>query len=400
MKYLFVFTTLLLCLSNQAESTKTINFSGQNGDVFELDLINTVTRYREEDRDTTCTRQVPYQVEECGNETRYRQECRQVPGRNVCHTEYETRCRTVTRYRRECHRGPDRQVCRNTDPRRVCRNGECRTVPGRRICETKPGQQTCRQVPYQDRECTQEPRRVCNWEPSRNVCSQVPYQEWVCRMVTRYRDETYACRRTVRVPYTFDRKVSSSVEINYNDDAPKTNVDFDFIMDELSEVTVKAKDNSRKPVLISMKKVTSRLDMPDSSSSSVTFDFEFFDKEEELEPIKKAIQGMGLSQSAAWFTIGYVSKPERIKVALKIVRDGPFSGAKTLFNKTLNYTELSFQQTNGGTKLLVDLSKYGVSLKDKKHEVTVEVSLNFEDEIINRTREPLTRRQNFEIKVN
>lgn len=56
MKYLFVFTTLLLCLSNQAESTKSINFSGQNGDVFELDLINTVTRYREEDRDTTYTR--------------------------------------------------------------------------------------------------------------------------------------------------------------------------------------------------------------------------------------------------------------------------------------------------------------------------------------------------------
>ncbi|MCF8058102.1 MAG: hypothetical protein K9K67_02305 [Bacteriovoracaceae bacterium] len=400
MKFLFLLTTLLLCISSQAESSKTINYSGQNGDALELDIINTVTRYREEDQDSTCTRQIPYETEECGYETRYRQECRQVPGRDVCRTEYETRCRTVTRYRRECRRGPDRQVCRDTPPRQVCRNGECRTVPGRRVCDTRPGQEVCRQVPYQDRECTREPRRVCDWEPGRNVCSQVPYQEWICRMVTRYRDETYPCRRTVRIPYTFDRKVSSSVNINYVDDAPRTNVDFEFIIDEMAEVTVRAKDNSRKPVLISMKKVTSRVDMPDSSNSSVNFDFAFFDREKEFEPIKKAIQGMGLSSNAAWFTTGYISKPERIKVALKIVRDGPFSGAKTLFDKTLTHNQLSFQQVNGGTKLLIDLSKYGVSLKDKKHEVTVEVSLNFEDEIINRTREPLTRRQNFEIKVN
>lgn len=398
MKFL-VLLAALLSLNVLATDSKTITYNGQNGDSLELETINSVTRYREEDRDTTCTRKVPYQTEECGYETRYRQECRFEPGRNVCRTEYERRCRTVTRYRRECRRGPDRRVCRDTPPRRVCRNGECRTNPGRRICDTKPGEQICRQVPYQDRECTREPRRVCDWVPGRNVCDQVPYQEWVCRNVTRYRDETYACRRTVRIPYNFDRTVKADVNVSYSNPAQEGLIDFIFTLTEDGDVTVRANDKSQRPMLIGLNKEVQADRQDDQTNTQASFAFNLYDKETELAPVSKSITRGGLTRSAAWFTMGRVTKPERIKIKMVITRSTIFGNVRTPFNKTLSANDVVLQNSGDGTKVQVDLSKFGVSLDDKKWTMNVEVSLEFEGNIINRTREPLKKSQSFEIRV-
>jgi hypothetical protein len=390
-----------LSLGAAAESNRTINYTGQNGESFELDTINTITRYKEEERDSTCTRQIPYEVEECGYETRYRQECNWRPGRRECRTEYDTRCRTVTRYRRQCTRTPDRRVCRNTQPTRICRNGVCRTEPGRRICDTKPGRETCRQVPYQDRECTREPRQVCNQIPGRNVCTDVPYQEYRCQMVTRYRSEDYACRRTFKVPYSFDRKVNANVEVSFaQQDMRNPMVDFIFSLTEQGQISVKALDKSSKPALISMKSTNpSDVVSDDFTSIGRNYQFEILNKEVEMAPIKKAISSVGLTKSAAYFTIGKVTNKDRLRVKLVIVRDGPFSGPKTRFNKTLTANDIKLTNSGSNTKVSVNLAKYGVELKDKKHEVSIEVSLNFENDIINLKREPFKRKQDFEIKV-
>ena len=388
------------CIGAYASPTKTITFDGQNEDSFSLDTINTITRYKEEERDTTCTRQIPYQTEECGNETRYRQECRWQPGRNVCRTEYDTRCRTVTRYRQECRTEPGRQVCRNAPPRQICRNGTCRTEPGRRICDNKPGRRVCRQVPYQDRQCDRVPRQVCRNEPGRNVCSQVPYQEWVCRTVTRYRDETYACRRTVRIPYSFDRKIEGEVNVSYKDISNDALVELIFNLKENGNITANAVDKSNKPLLISLKKDVQQDVQDDFTKSNGVFHLNFYDKETELAPIKENIHSVGLSRTGAWLSIGKVSKPERLQVYMKIVRDGLFSGPKTKFEKTLNSNEFNLVSNGTSTKVQIDLTKYGVELDDKKHDVVIEVSLKFEDEIINLTREQFKRKQDFEIKVN
>lgn len=392
MKHIFTFLALaLLGLQVHAASSETLNFQGQTGDTLSLDTINTVVRYKDEERDSTCTRQIPYEAEECGYETRYCQECSWEPGRNVCRTEYETRCRTVTRYRQECTRGPDRRVCRNTPPRQICRNGNCRTEPGRRICDTKPGERTCRQVPYQDRECTREPRQVCNWEPGRNVCDQVPYREWICRTVTRYRSEDYPCRRTFKVPYNFDRKVKGDLEVSYNDQSRGALVDFIFSLTEAGELDVRANDKSGRPVLIGMSKEVNADVQADETNTRGIFAFTFFDKEEELAPIKKAIQSAGLTRTAAWFTIGKVSNPERISVSMVITRKTVLGNTRTPFSKTLTASDLILRNVEGGTKVQIDLSKFGVNLDDKKWDMNVEVSLNFEDSIINRTREPLKK---------
>ncbi len=399
MKYFLALLLIMGFSATQASESQTLTFNGQPADSLTLETIDTITRYREEDRDTTCTRKVPYETEECGYETRYRQECRWQDGRNVCRTEYERVCRTVTRYRRECRQGEPRRVCRQTDPTRICRNGRCRTEPGRTVCDYKPGRQVCTQVPYQDRECTREPRRVCNWEPGRNVCSQVPYQEWVCRTVTRYRDEQYACRRTVRIPYNFDRKVKANININYNDPTQQGLVDFILTLDKGGQVSVKGNDRSDKPVLIGMSKVSNTDLSEDETLTTVGLEFNLYDKETELAPVKENIRSAGLTRTGAWFTMGRITNPDRVRVGVTITRKTILGNTRTPFNKILSANELNLTRNGDGTKVLIDLSKYGVSLDDKKWTMKVDVNLTFEDNIINRTRETLSRSGQFEIRV-
>jgi len=389
----------LLSLGIHANNSEEITYQGQNGDTINLETINTVTRYREEMRDTTCTRQIPYTVEECGYETRDRQECRWEPGRNVCRTEYDRVCRSVTRYRQECRTTPGRQVCRNTPPRQICRNGRCRTEPSRRICDTKPGERICRQVPYQDRECDSVPRQVCDRVPGRNVCTDVPYQEYICRDVTRYRSEDYPCRKPVQIPYTFDRKVSAEVNISYRDKSPGALVDFEYFLTEGGEIQVNAKDKSNKPVLISLVKDDQIDRQADSTETRSSVELKFLDKERELSPIKKAISGVGLSESAAWFSTGVITNPKNVNIRVKITRKTILGNTRTPFEKELKATDFRITPSGDRSKLTLDLSKYGVELKSKKHKVEIKVALKLGGEILNPTRGDLSRSDRFEVRV-
>ena len=186
MKNKMFYLLSLLMLSSFAVSagdSHRVQFSGQSFETFNMDTTRSVTRYRSEERESTCTRQVPYQEEVCGYVTRYERECRWEPGRERCYNEQHQECRNVTRYRQQCTQGPGRQVCRQMPGRQQCRtlpNGQqrCRQIPGRRVCEQKPGRRQCRQVPYQARECRNVPRRRCEQTPGRNICQNVPRQVW------------------------------------------------------------------------------------------------------------------------------------------------------------------------------------------------------------------------------
>lgn len=246
---------LLLCVSAFAQETMDFQYKGQPLETLALERVLVETRTRTEMQDSTCTRQIPYQDRECGNVTRYRQECSWIPARQECGRRDERRCRDVTRYRQECTRGPSRQrcqdfpggeVCSNGPSREICENREgpqecrdtpqgrvcrrraptrsCRTVPGERTCrpappqrrcETIPGEQTCRQVPYNDQECSTTSVPYCYEVPGRNDCRDIPYQEYVCRDVTRYRSETYACQRPVEIPYQVNVSVKANLEVSF-----------------------------------------------------------------------------------------------------------------------------------------------------------------------------------------
>ncbi len=399
MKKSFLAVLLLSCFNLFGASNDSLQYRGQEEDQFTLNLTKSVTLYRTEYRDSTCTRQVPYTSEECSNETRYRQQCRWQAGQNICRTEYDRQCRTVTRHRRECSRQPGRRVCRNSEPQRICRNGRCFTEPSRRICENKPGREVCRQVPYQDRQCDSVPRRVCDREPGRNVCSQVPYQEYVCRNVTQYRSETYACQQPVQIPYTVDKEVVSDVVVRYQDKTDQASAKLNFQLLDNGQVTVKAIDTSDLPTFIRVQKSEQVNNQDGDISSQVEFQIKFIDQKKTISPVTKGISSVGLSPNSLWFSLGKVHQPKRLEIKATIVRDGLFSSAKVLFNKILNAEDLNISHHDGSSRIKIDLSKYGVELKKRKHEITIEAKVILEDAIVNQPRNGLSTSHSVEIKA-
>lgn len=156
---------LLFSLNSFASLEAPLRFNGQNAEPLKLEKVMKVTRSFPKEIETTCTRQVPYEVYRCHDVTRYRQECSWVPARQECRTEYDRQCRSVTRYREECTRGPSRQ--------------ECHTTPTRQVCTDRPSRQVCTQLPSRE-ECSTTPsRQVCTDRPSREVCTERPTRE-VC----------------------------------------------------------------------------------------------------------------------------------------------------------------------------------------------------------------------------
>ncbi len=273
----FVLGLVLSMAAVAQESSSEFSFRGQATEAVGLERTLTETRTRTEMRDSTCTRQVPYQDRECGYETRYRQECSWVPPREECGRRDERRCRDVTRYRQECTNGPDRRVCDNIPGERVCtnrpdreicedRSGEeecrevngrrvcrrtggrqCRTVPGERVCHDRPdrtvcrdvpGERHCRQVSYPDQECTTQSVPWCHTIPGQNVCRDIPYEEHVCRNVTRYRTETYACKEPVEVPYEVTFNLSGELEVQFVNPDFRTEVPFTANLTEARTFTL------------------------------------------------------------------------------------------------------------------------------------------------------------------
>lgn len=372
---------ILFSISIFANDEGKLIFNGQTSDSISFSKTITETRYRTEMRDSTCTRQIPYEEKVCGYETRYRQECRFEPGRNRCWTEHEQQCRTVVRYRRQCSTSPGRQVCHDTPSRRECRTRAdgrqiCRDVPGRRVCRQEPGRQTCRDVPYNDRVCTSVPRQRCEWEPGRNICRDVPYQEYVCRMVTRYRSEDYACKKPVQIPYNVDVNVESEVDFTFKDQTNYgANVEFNFLVDDSANFNLNHKDLRSNKTFIHIVKDINKTRSGDLISIKGTASVIFLDKAEFYSPVSSGITNALLKTNSLSFLVGRVYYQQNTSFKVKIVRDGALSSPKTIFERELQASDLVIMDSNDSSVITLDFSKFGFELKNKKHEISIDVSI-------------------------
>jgi len=65
--YLFLFSLFLFnnTVNAEVDSSRRFDFNGQEQELCELQQMLTETRYRTEEVDDTCTRQVPYDSYEC-----------------------------------------------------------------------------------------------------------------------------------------------------------------------------------------------------------------------------------------------------------------------------------------------------------------------------------------------
>lgn len=394
---LMLAASLLQATENSPRNSFT--YDGQNSENVILELIRKETRYRDRVIDTTCERQVQVgEREQCGNETRYRQECHTVPGRNHCYDVYDQDCRTVTRYRQDCSYEPGRQVCRQGPARQVCttrRNGAqvCATQPGEQICHTEPGRQVCRQVPYSDRECRQVTRTQCDWIPAQQECRNVAYNEWVCRQVPVYETQTYACQQTVKEPYeVVAEKVNANIDYEFAGATNGARAKFNTEVVSGGRVILTAKDQSSQSKLIIAKRKLSKEVNGNEVTVNGTVEIRFQNEAALLAPVKTALSNFELGQNSMSFLMGKVQDASDLSLTVTIKREG-----ETELSKKLARSQFSLSSSGNKSKVDFNFNKhFGLKLSRgvfKKHvyDVTITAELALPSELLN-TPAPATKK--------
>ncbi|MBK25275.1 MAG: hypothetical protein CME70_14870 [Halobacteriovorax sp.] len=358
----------------------------------------TETNYRRE-CDRTPDRQ------QCSNETRYRKECERGPSRRECRNVRRTRrechmdnsnrqcrtepareqCRTNRNGERRCRTIPAREICENK-PERVCRDvpyteQECETVPGEvhcrkvpyqeRVCHTIPGEQVCRQVPYNDEVCEDVPRQACEWIPSRQDCRTVQIGEnQVCRDVTRYRQESYACQEEIQVPYTVTLKnflLNSNLKFlkpeGYNPEFTLVNK-----LTENGESKFLLKDAGEFKPMAFLETIEERSENGKDIEIDGTYKFSILDGENFKRNLSK-IDQVELSKEFLSFKLGMHAEVKGHKVFLKLKKD-----EKVLISRELKKSEYNTSVEGKVINFQVSMEKLALKLKNMqkyKYELVV-----------------------------
>lgn len=366
----------------------------------------TETDYRRE-----CTRSPDR--ERCSNETRYRKECERGPSRRECRNERRTRqechmdnsnrecrtepareqCRTNSSGQRNCRTIPAREICTNK-PERVCRDVPyteqvCNTVPGEvqcrqvayqeRVCHTIPGEESCRNVPYSNEVCEDVPRQACEWIPSRQDCQTTQIGEnQVCRDVTRYRTESYACTEDIQVPYTVTLKnYLLNSELNFE---VEEGYQADFILS-----TSLTKNGQTKFLLGDTRETSPMAFMIKTEESSEsgkdvtiagTYNLEVLNSlkiKEELGKISK----VELSIENLKFAVSTHEKVQDYEYFLKLENEG-----NTLFSRALTSSEVLLKKEGEQLLAIVDFKTINLKLeKLQKYTYKVGVLPKFKKEL-------------------
>lgn len=397
---------MALTMSAHAESEKVFQYQGQREESFDLDSILKGTEYREEQVNTTCYRDIPYTENVCRMETRYRQECRQIPGRQECRTIYDQECRYETRYRQECsHTGGGRQ-CRTIPGDVVCHrapNGEnrCQKVPPREVCEDRPGNRVCRSVPYQERVCHTVPRNHCDWIPPRTACENYPYQERVCRDEVRYRQEAYACVKTIQVPYEVVLKNhKANVIVNFTE-LGNINSPIAFVasLTTHGDVNLTAKDSSASHGVFVRKQQTNT-EVGKENTIEAKFPVTLVNLSESLKIARGSITNVDLGKHHLHFNVAGLVDLSRAKLYVRINKKD-----EVKFERSLGTNEYTVTNTNGESRIQLNLEKLGApklgGVFTTKHQITVQLTFDYSDlgTMVFPTQEALTLKASVEEKV-
>lgn len=421
-KVLVAFSLLVVMNLGFAETEKNISYENQREESFDLENFLKETRYKQEQVESTCYRQVPYTENVCRNETRYRQECRTIPGHQecrtvfdrICHSEtrYERECRTypgepvcrvVVRYRQECERRGGGRQCRQIPPDIRCHrapNGEqkCEKIPGREECTNTPGEQVCRQVPYEEREChtgpsrqecrdvprqhevcENRPRQQCDWIPDQRVCENIPYYERVCKDEILYRQEAYACMKTIDVPYEVTLKThKADVLIEFLNNASAVTPAFNVSLDTKGSMTLKGKDQGATRTAAFVKKEIKNSDADGINTISAKYKIALFDRSELFKFVDSGLSNLELRKDSLSFYVQGKFEVKRSSLAIRIAKKD-----EVKFEKTLDGTQFLTEFDGIGTKVTVDIEKYGApklgGLFTKKHSVILKLKLDYSD---------------------
>ncbi len=326
------------------------------------------------------------------------QVCRQVPGQQICtNIPGERTCRTIPG-EQICTNQPGQQICQTIPGQNVCRQVPgpqiCRTIPGQPICREEQGPQVCRQIAYNDRECQNVPRRVCQWIPPRPVCEQVPYQEQVCQDVTRYRTESYACTRTIQVPYTvvvkrFEAKVAVQFE-GARDQAAKANFKVD--LSDRGELDLQAKAMSPEHLWVATRQLA-RTTQGEVDSIDALFHVDVLPMNI-LSPVSVPISELKVRKKVLTFQIGQVARPDLLRLHLKIERKG-----QVALDKMLAPNDLLLTKDGATTLVTINTEKLGFTFAwAHAYIISLDLRVEFTGKVLNQPAPP-TKQEFIEKKT-
>jgi len=393
----------LFCSPLLAGTSKTVTFNGQSSDNVDLSYDTQETRSRDEVIDSTCTRQVPngeHQV--CVNETRYRQECHIEPARQNCYTTPSRQDCSYGPSRQECGYGPSRQDCSYGPGRQVCNtvgggvvchmeNGRriCRTEPGRQQCHMVPGQYHCRTIPGQyycrtvqgEYYCRTIPGDYrCDTIPAQNVCTQVPYLENVCHTETTYKTETYACKKTISVPYNVTIRHDAKVDLTFTNEMNIVKTDLSVIFSNDNDVSIKT---GATDVLVFVKKTNSTVDQSnDTRTTNASFNVTLLPKDKVLSPVKGPADQVNLTRDQLTFVVGKIYNTAQFKVNFVLFAKSDIWHHSVNADKTLSGDDLQITDgLNGQSVITINLRTLGLDIPPRKnYEVTINTSINLGDD--------------------
>jgi len=355
MKKVLVSCFIFACIFSSnllASTSKTLVFKGQVQESVALNFSGDETRFRDQVVDSTCTRQVPNGTEQvCEEETRYRQDCQ------------------WTRESEECHYGDSEIQCHESSPEIVCNieNGRriCRNEPGRRICETVPG------------------RRICTRIPSEYICHDIPYSETVCHNETTYETQSYACKKTISVPYTVKVNHAADIDFTFVNTIDVKETSFDVIYDENNDISLVAKDPSI--LVFAEKQILETTLTGNTYKTSGAFKITLLAKEKVLSPVKAPADKVELTLDELEFVVGKVFDPSAFKVTFTLFAKSDFFHRSVNVTKTLTAKDLELVDTFEGTSVKVNFKALGISIPKRKYDITIDTSveLNVDGEVVN-----------------
>lgn len=334
----------------------------------------THTEYRQEEQDSTCSRQIPI-----GSH----QECRQVGGGQSCYD---------VGGGEECHDEGGGEECEEVGGGQECHEvgggQSCGETPSGRQCFDLPGHQECGLVPGH-RECYQTPsHRVCSQLPGHEVCTSNPSHE-ECNTVTDYKTEYYSCTETVNVPYTVkDSEIENSVVVN---------VEIKLSLPSgLKEVI----DLVQTPTALTLKSVksTAKVLVYATQTSKVISDNGRLKKLETVVSIKMIDRNLALGaflsplgeltadNNGLKITMGPVADPTTVRFDLTIKRNKLLGKDEVVIQRALTINEVAYAASGNQTIASVDFAKLGIQdkIKGKKVKISLQVQPNVSvDSVVN-----------------
>jgi hypothetical protein len=187
----------------------------------------------------------------------------------------------------------------------------------------------------------------------RQVCQDIPYSEQVCRTVTRYRSESYACTKTRQVPYQHTvRRDTAELEFNFKDIAGQTRMDFEAFLTDGGEVIVKGFDRSSRPVVAVAKKIEEEpRTIGVDTNRKIRFDVTFLDQTRELAPLMRDISNTRIQMGRVVFEMGRIFNKDTFKIRMNVTdRFG------TLVNRDLGLREYGIRDMETSSQVAIDLN--------------------------------------------